>query len=277
MQKALLKEHTPRSKNELYERNSKGLPCALESTFVGHPGHSCSNSFDYSQLLGSTNESIDLAEEMDTVLKRQHWLPINLWFCIVTSEFETKHAATPTPHINRLLNGLQNVLLGEKLAFIPQTEQFVQIFNEKMNHWITLYLQLVAHAPSTVNVYDSLHGSLSSHTQWIIADILQSQATQIAVKLQDVQWQGNSHDCGLFELDSAMSMQCCIHSRRYAKTLSWCCWTRFSPTPSLVKNRRQILDIVVFCICRLPDNGEKMVECTSCKGWFHTQCVQLFV
>lgn len=29
----------------------------------------------------------------------------------------------------------------------------------------------------------------------------------------------------------------------------------------------------VYCICRIPDDGRKMVKCTKCKSWYHCECV----
>ena len=29
----------------------------------------------------------------------------------------------------------------------------------------------------------------------------------------------------------------------------------------------------VFCICRLPDNGENMICCDNCEEWFHFKCL----
>ena len=59
---------------------------------------------------------------------------------------------------------------------------------------------------ATVNVYDSLHGTLPSRAQRVVADILQCQSTYITVRYPDVQWQSNSHDCGLFTLANATAL-----------------------------------------------------------------------
>ena len=29
----------------------------------------------------------------------------------------------------------------------------------------------------------------------------------------------------------------------------------------------------VYCICRMPDDGKKMVKCTKCKLWYHCECL----
>ena len=72
------------------------------------------------------------------------------------------------------------------------------------NHWITV--STIGCPPSTINVYDSLHGTVSMHTQRVVADILQSQKAAISFQLQDVQWQGNEWDCGLFALANATTL-----------------------------------------------------------------------
>ena len=71
------------------------------------------------------------------------------------------------------INGLQSTLLGQNFSFSPMPFEFVQILHEKGNHWITI--STIGCPASTVNVYDSLHGTLSMHNQGVIADILQTQ------------------------------------------------------------------------------------------------------
>ena len=39
--------------------------------------------------------------------------------------------------------------------------------------------------------------------------------------------------------------------------------------------RRPVERIKVYCICRIPDNGKKMVSCNRCKEWFHIKCVKI--
>ena len=102
---------------------------------------------------------------------------------------------------HRKMDGLQSVLLGQKIAFVPQFEEFVQILHVNGNHWITV--STIGCKPATINVYDSQHEFLSSCTKCLIAGIMQSQASKITVYTQDVQWQGNAHDCGLFALANA--------------------------------------------------------------------------
>ena len=100
--------------------------------------------------------------------------------------------------------GLQSVLLGQNFGFSPQTSEFVQILHQNENHWITV--STIGCTPSTVNVYDNLHGHVSMHTKRIIADILQSPKSSISLILNDVQVQANQDDCGLFALANASAL-----------------------------------------------------------------------
>ena len=176
------------------------------------------------------------------------------------------------PHIN----GLQNVLLGQKFAFTPQAEEFVQILHENENHWITV--STIGCPPSTINVYDSLHGTVSMHTQRVVADILQSQKAAISFQLQDVQWQANEWDCGLFALANATTLcngmdPCTVvylqsAMRQYFLDSIECGF--LAPFPLKKKRQRiqklRVKHIEVYCLCRQPDYGSKLVECSSCKG-----------
>ena len=116
-------------------------------------------------------------------MSRNKWLDdvvINLGQSMLQEKF---------PHIG----GLQSVVLAEKFALIPQTGEFLQVLNVNNNHWVLL--STIGCPPATVNVYDSLHSTLSSTAQRVVADILQSPAAHITLRYIDVQWQSNTYDC----------------------------------------------------------------------------------
>ena len=54
---------------------------------------------------------------------------------------------------------------------------------------------------------------------------------------------------------------------------------KLTPFPSTKKywgvTRRPVERIKVYCICRKPDNGKKMVSYYRCKQWFHIKCVKI--
>ena len=104
------------------------------------------------------------------------------------------------PHIS----GLQSVVLAKKMALVPQPDEFLQVLNVNENHWILIYT--IECPPSTVNVYDSLHGRLSSQALRVVADLIQSRAADITLRYMDVQWQSNGYDCGLFALANATAL-----------------------------------------------------------------------
>ena len=102
------------------------------------------------------------------------------------------------------MSGLQSVLLAKKMALVPQPDEFLQVLNVNKNHWILI--STIGCPPSTVNVYDSLHGRLSSQAQRVVADLIQSQAADVTLRYMDVQWQSNGYDCGLFALANATAL-----------------------------------------------------------------------
>ena len=43
------------------------------------------------------------------------------------------------------------------------------------------------------------------------------------------------------------------------------------------RNKRvssKFITVCVYCICRSPYTGEKMVCCDKCKQWYHTECIK---
>ena len=41
-----------------------------------------------------------------------------------------------------------------------------------------------------------------------------------------------------------------------------------------MKNRiRKELTCLVYCKCRLPDDGTKMIQCDNCLEWYHVECM----
>ena len=51
---------------------------------------------------------------------------------------------------------------------------------------------------------------------------------------------------------------------------------KYQVGPRTTKTSSTRTEIVpVFCICRLPDNGETIVQCSSCEEWFHRSCIRM--
>ena len=72
-----------------------------------------------------------------------------------------------------IIRGFQSTLLADSYAMDPQpSAEFVQILNVNRNHWILI--STVNCPPSTVDVYDSMHLSLSPRLKKLVADLLRS-------------------------------------------------------------------------------------------------------
>ena len=184
-----------------------------------------------------------------------------------------------------LIGGFQATVLGESLAMEPQPGEFVQILCVRGNHWICA--STVGCGPSSINIYDSLHGHLDDHTRKLVADLMQSKQKHIEVCYTDVQRQSGVNDCGLFSIAFATSI-CCgedpttlNYRQRDMRTHLFHCidsgeMTAF-PTRSIIRRpkpaKKERLNI--FCVCRQLDDGTEMVECSTCKEWFHTSCVRV--
>ena len=171
----------------------------ISCSFLCHPGHSCFNCADKK----SPFATIDLTKDCDgsdataacvpgrkkfTETQRQNILT-GKWLDDILINMGQDMLCQQHPQIL----GLQSVLLGQNFGFSPQTSEFVQILHQNENHWITV--STIGCTPSTVNVYDNLHGHVSMHTKRIIADILQSPKSSISLILNDVQVQANQDDC----------------------------------------------------------------------------------
>ena len=161
------------------------VPCSVEC----HPGHECTNcvplpeqmSVDLTLKETPSSPKKDtpselLSKEQRSILSSNAWLDDTI-IDMSQSLLKAKYG-----HNNRM----QSVILGEKFAMVPQPNEFLQILNENRNHWVLI--STIGCPPATVNVYNSLHGSLSSHTWRLIADLLQCKASSFELRYQDVQW-----------------------------------------------------------------------------------------
>ena len=163
--------------------------------------------------------------------------------------------------------------------------EFVQIVNIGHNHWITL--STIGCQPGHINVYDSLHMTLSSDVKELIADLLQWKGNYITIHYCDVQWQVDGNDCGIFAIAFATAI--CNgdepasivfdqnNMRKHLKT----CFDNGKLTPFPERSRKRRIKaakedtLPVHCTCRLPDRGDLMIQCTKCKTWYHTTCVNI--
>ena len=183
--------------------------------------------------------------------------------------------------------GLQDPMLQLTSTFeVMRNKQFVQILNRAGNHWITI--STMDCNPGTVNVYDSMNLPLTNDLKVTVADLLCIPEQYIILKHVKMLHQIGASDCGLFAIASA----CAIcngenpaeikFDQGYMRTHLLMAFNNaiLTPFPSKQLRRHQPISIMekkllVHCVCRKPYDGEKMVECSTCKEWFHCSCMRL--
>ena len=188
------------------------------------------------------------------------------------------------PHIH----GLQDSILQIGRMFDAHKDQpFVQCLNLGGMHWLTV--STVGCPSGTVKVYDSLHMRLSSSVIKVIAALMHTKEKKISFQYSRMQYQAGGSDCGLFAIATACSI-CCgeepeelrYNQSKMREHLRACFEAeKIIPFPS---NRRRVPaqnksrdvdQVPVYCVCRLPHDDRQMVQCTQCEDWYHTDCVRV--
>ena len=276
----------------------KSCPCrrAGQLCSIGcHPGHTCTNCKEVSA------KKIDLSKS--TSHHPTHFA--SPWIVVAGVGLYEQHRLILTSPTGWLdddiirvfqyqlqlqfpkVGGLQAPALAQKYAMEPQTIEFVQVLNLGGSHWITV--SSIGCPQSSVKVYDSMHCGLSSRTKRVIADLVMSKDKVIAVTYPPVQWQSGASDCGIFSLAFATSL--CLgqdpaavsYDQVHMRSVLLACLTsnKITPFPQRVHSRRVNMQkphtelLPVFCLCRLPDDGGRMVQCDNCDEWYHGTCIQL--
>ena len=274
---------------------TKRCLCKLNHSFCGHychPGKSCCNmetakpqevvnlsaSEDDAQndsVWIKVGESV-LHKEDKVVLSNNGWLTDNI---IHAAQQLLKQSH---PHIS----GLQNPILQKTKTFdVQRNLDFVQCLNIKDNHWITV--SAASSIPDTINVYDSLNGTLTEPLKQIIADLMHSAGKQITVQYVSVQYQKGSQDCGLFAI--AFACEICfgkdpssvtfVQSTMRQHLIEGLEQGNILPFPSAVRRQRSQMVrqevFRIFCSCRMPNDGRKMIQCSKCREWYHLNCVRV--
>ena len=114
-----------------------------------------------------------------------------------------------------------------------------------------------------------------------------SQAKAIYILFPDVQQQTDNSSCGLYALAYAYTLcegkdptrvaysEANLRSHflmclRHHAIMSFSCGRAlYHP------GKPQSSKFKIYCSCRLPDPGDKIINCSKCKEWFHYACVDL--
>ena len=167
-----------------------------------------------------------------------------------------------------------------------------QIHHTHEDHWVASIFH-----ENVIYLCDSL-GTDNRAKNRIIPDGLKIQLAQLYgankqilnIKLPPVMKQNNSIDCGLFAIPFVTSY--CVRKTlcfglifdavKMRSHLLNCFetneMTEFPRTSKSISLRRQKkfneIDLQLYCLCNLPECVEnKMVQCSTCQGWFHYSCV----
>ena len=179
--------------------------------------------------------------------------------------------------------GLQPVVLLRCLAVDIQRGEFTQVLNKGNYHWFTISTIGCEHG--VVRVYDSSSHYVTSRNRQEIAALVCAKTKSITLEYMNVHLQGGASDCGLFALAFATSLCNSDDPTRHIYTqhamrahlLSAFESGKLEDFP-VSRSRRSSLkpvkteEFTVYCSCRQPFSGDQMIECSSCKEWYHDTC-----
>lgn len=180
------------------------------------------------------------------------------------------------------IGGLHSTLLQQK-RIIPLASNALQVVYLP-GHWI---------AVSTVNtekedivLYDSLSSTVTEKTKILLSQLVHTSNPHFTVRIANVTKQSGGSECGLyalayvtylaFGLDPTLFV---FNSDLMRNHLVNCIENKkMQPFPT-VRERRHLMGtsivvIDVYCHCRCPDTGSKMVCCDGkCRQWYHFDCL----
>jgi hypothetical protein len=180
------------------------------------------------------------------------------------------------------INGLQHPVYQWKKVI--QQHSAIQIINISGSHWAVL--STVGCSKSMVNLYDSLYSSISSDTIKIIAHLFQFESENFSVSMMNVHKQVGTQDCALFAIAYMTSIAysqdptTVTYDQDEMRSHILNCFEKKNLLPFPSKERRRKLSsnvlktetFKIYCYCRLPDDGSKMVCCDKCEQWHHISC-----
>ena len=184
------------------------------------------------------------------------------------------------------MSGLQPPTLQQVRAFQVHSGEFVQIINIRKKHWCVV--SSVGCEKGAVNVYDSLYSSVSEGTVSLIASMVHSSASNLVVRMMNVEKQSNGSDCGVlsvaYAFDICSGFDPCKARYNHKKIrqhlavcLEKCHFSRFP-----LSGNRNCVPVKssetteLHCSCHMPEElGDQMAQCDSCQIWYHRHCMDI--
>ena len=121
---------------------------------------------------------------------------------------------------------------------------------------------------------------------YVISQLLNTSGDSFSVNIMDVGKQAGATNCGVYAI---ATLTCLAHGkdpcsivfkkedlRSHLQEILLTSQIKEFPSTQRRKRKSRILSTEVFevhCICRMPDDGCKMVCCDRCNKWFHASCV----
>ena len=137
----------------------------------------------------------------------------------------------------------------------------LQIIHTSNSHWATLEIRN--------DLYDSAYTSTVDHTLQIIAHLLHSKESYIQVQVMNTARQTGSTDCGLYAIATLTCLALeidpvsVVFDQEQLRTHMIMCMEKGEISAFPVTKRRRPASRVtkteiclVYCYCKLPDNGE---------------------
>ena len=184
-------------------------------------------------------------------------------------------------------NGLQDTLvLAVKLQWTSNCTNFVQIINICKQHWVCS--SNIGCPEGGVDIYDSIpaYSTGSTTLKKQIAAILNTKSPSLKLRFIDVQRQNGGGDCALFAIANTVAL--CLgqdpHLIRYDQSqmrshlFESFQQGKLTSFPEKEKPRRMrqrlssTTEVALYCCCRQPHTGGRMIQCHACKEWFHDIC-----
>ena len=172
----------------------------------------------------------------------------------------------------------------EKLK--PASSSTIQIHHTGTFHWV-VSTSIGRPRSCRARVLDSMSGDLSSSMQCQLAKIYggTGNSDSIRVELSPVQQQRGAADCGLFAIAFSTDLafgedptKISYEQTKLRDHLLKCLENEEMEQFPRAKqpaatNVRTFATIPVYCVCRMPETLDNMVECEACVRWFHYNCV----
>ena len=183
---------------------------------------------------------------------------------------------------------LQCTIVQEMKSLQPLPMQSLQILHTRGDHWIAV--STVNCTTEDITVYDSKYSRLSPDTEILLAQLVNTNKPIVFVNMSNLTKQSGSADCGLFAVayitHIAFGLNPCLYvfqqSSMREHFLTCLENKKMEPFPTQKERRlsitHKVVGIQVYCYCRCPDQGEKMVACDGdCGEWYHARCIKSVV